>query len=37
MKTIKNWQFAENHNHRIDIACDHSYQMHIFVLEIYYA
>ncbi|HHF3660672.1 TPA: TIM-barrel domain-containing protein, partial [Haemophilus influenzae] len=33
MKTIKNWQFVENHNHRIDIACDHSYQMHIFVLE----
>ena len=33
MKTIKNWQFIKNHNHRIDISCDHGYQLHIFVLE----
>ena len=33
MKTLKNWQFIKNHNHRIDISCDHGYQLHIFVLE----
>ncbi len=33
MKTIKNWLFVENHNHRIYISCDHGYPLHIFVLE----
>lgn len=33
MKTVKNWRFIENKNHRIDIACDHQYKLHIFVLE----
>ncbi|OOF66542.1 hypothetical protein BKG95_10045 [Rodentibacter pneumotropicus] len=33
MKTVKNWRFIKDHNHRIDIACEHGFQLHIFVLE----
>lgn len=33
MKSIKHWKLIRNHNHQIEISCDHGYKMHIFVLE----
>ena len=33
MKTLKQWQFIKNEKNRIDLACDHGFILHIFVLE----
>ncbi|TNH08473.1 glycoside hydrolase family 31 protein [Testudinibacter sp. TR-2022] len=33
MKILKNWEFIHQENNRIDIQCDYSWKLHIFVLE----